>query len=234
MGSSMLHRQKHEQILKSILRDIYTNSSLQASLAFKGGTCLYMFYGLDRFSVDLDFNLRSDKFDDSVLNEIVEKYLQVSDRTNKHFTWFWLGSYEKALQKVKVEVSKRDYPDRYVNKDFYGLTVPTMEPNCMFAHKLCAITDRKKLQNRDLYDAHFMFTQHFDADEEIIKLRTGKTTQEYFADLVTFIEEKVTANNVLEGLGEFLTDQQKNSVRATLKRDILFDLKSRLPSNSNR
>jgi predicted nucleotidyltransferase component of viral defense system len=224
----MLNRQRHEQVLKNILRDIYTNSSLQVSLAFKGGTCLYMFYGLDRFSVDLDFNLRSDKFDDGALNEIVEKYLQVSDRTNKHFTWFWLGSYEKSLQKVKVEVSKRDYPDRYVNKDFYGLTVPIMEPSCMFAHKLCAITGRKKLQNRDLYDAHFMFNKQFDIEEEIIKQRTGKTPREYFADLVTFIEDKVTDNNVLDGLGEFLTDQQKNSVRATLKRDILFDLKSRL------
>lgn len=224
----MLDIQKHDQILKSILRDIYTNSSLQAALAFKGGTCLYMFYGLDRFSVDLDFNLRSDKFDDAVLNEIVERYLQVSDRTNKHFTWFWLGSYEKLFQKVKVEVSKRDYPDRYVNMDFYGLTIPTMEPSCMFAHKLCAITDRKKLQNRDLYDAHFMFNKQFDIDEAIIKLRTGKTTREYFADLVILIEEKVTDNNILEGLGELLTNQQKNSVRATLKRDILFDLKSRI------
>jgi predicted nucleotidyltransferase component of viral defense system len=224
----MLNRQKHEQVLKSILRDIYTNSSLQASLAFRGGTCLYMFYGLDRFSVDLDFNLRSDKLDDDALNKIIEKHLQVNDRANKRFTWFWLGSYEKSLFKIKVEVSKRDYPDRYVNRDFYGLTVPTMEPSCMFAHKLCAITDRKKLQNRDLYDAHFMFSKQFDIEDEIIKLRTGKTTKEYFADLVIFIQGKVTENNVLDGLGELLTDLQKDSVRATLKRDILFDLRSRL------
>jgi predicted nucleotidyltransferase component of viral defense system len=226
----MLHVPKHEQVLKNILRDIYTNSNLQASLAFKGGTCLYMFYGLDRLSVDLDFNLRTDDLDDASLNAIIEKHLQVVDRTDKHNTWFWLGSYEKAFQKVKVEISKRDYPDRYVNKDFYGLTVPIMEPSCMFAHKLCAITDRKKLQNRDLYDAHFMFSKGFDIDEEIIKLRTGKTTQEYFADLIPFIEQRVTSNNVLDGLGELLTDQQKDSVRATLKRDVLFDLNSRLPS----
>jgi len=223
----MLNRQKHEQILKSILRDIYTDPYLQASLAFKGGTCLYLFYGLDRFSVDLDFDLRTDKFDEAILNEIIEKYLLVKDRTSKHFTWFWLGSYEKAFQKIKVEVSKRNFPDQYINKDFYGLTVSVMEPSCMFAHKLCAITDRKKLQNRDLYDAHFMFNAQFDINEEIIRLRTGKTTKEYFAELVTYIEKNVTDNNILDGLGELLTDQQKNNVRTTLKRDILFDLKSR-------
>ena len=69
----MLDIQRHDQILKSILRDIYTNSSLQASLALKGGTCLYMFYGLDRLYVDLDFNLLSDNFDDEKLNQIVTK-----------------------------------------------------------------------------------------------------------------------------------------------------------------
>lgn len=224
----MLHVPKHEQILKNILRDIYTDPSLQSSLAFKGGTCLFMFYGLDRFSVDLDFNLRSDTFDDERLNQIIEKHLRVVDRENKRNTWFWLGSYEKAFQKVKVEVSKRDYPDQYTTKDFYGLTVPIMEAATMFAHKLCAITDRKKLQNRDLYDAHFMFSHDFDINEEIIRLRTSKSAKEYFAELVPFIEERVTPNNVLDGLGELLTDQQKDSVRATLKRDILFDLQSRL------
>ena len=224
----MIKRQKHEQILKSILRDIYTNPSLQASLAFKGGTCLYLFYGLDRFSVDLDLNLRSDNFDDNKLNEIIERHLQVTDRFNKHYTWFWLGGYEEDYQKIKVEVSKRDFPDKYIYKDFYGLTVPIMEPSYMFAHKLCAITDRKKLQSRDLYDARFMFNKRFEINEEIIKLRTGKTTKEYFAELIAFLEKKVTDNNILEGLGELLTEQQKNSVRATLKRDLLFDLRSRL------
>jgi len=226
----MLNIQRHEQILKSILRDIYTNPELQASVAFKGGTCLYMFYELDRFSVDLDFNLRAESLDDDLLTTIIEKHLNVSNRTNKYNTWFWLGSYEKSLQKVKVEVSKRDYPDTYVNKDFYGLTIPIMEPSCMFAHKLCAITDRKKLQNRDLYDAHFMFDKHFEINEEIIRIRTGKTIQEYFTQLIGFIEENVSDNTVLEGLGELLTDRQKDSVRSTLKRDILFDLKSRLPT----
>ena len=224
----MLDRQKHEQILKSILRDIYTNPSLQASLALKGGTCLYLFYGLDRFSVDLDFNLRTDQLDETILNEIIEKYLQVTERSNKHFTWFWMGSYEKSFQKIKVEVNKRSFPDQYINKDFYGITVSIMNPSYMFAHKLCAITDRKKLQSRDLYDAHFMFNKHFDINEEIIKLRTGKSIREYFNELVLFIEKEVTDSNILTGLGEFLTDQQKNSVRATLKRDLLFDLKSRL------
>lgn len=224
----MLQVPKHEQVLKNILRDIYTNPKLQANLAFKGGTCLYMFYELDRFSVDLDFNLRTNNFDDAILDAIIKKHLQVTDRSDKRNTWFWLGSYEKAFHKVKIEVSKRDFPDRYINMDFYGLTVPIMDPSCMMAHKLCAITDRSKLQNRDLYDAHFMFNKNFSIDPEIIRIRTGKSVREYLASLIPFIESKVTPRNILDGLGDLLTNQQKDSAKATLKRDILFDLKSRI------
>ncbi|MBU3979460.1 nucleotidyl transferase AbiEii/AbiGii toxin family protein [Patescibacteria group bacterium] len=224
----MLDRQKHEQVLKYILKDIYTTTDLEARLALKGGTCLYMFYGLDRFSVDLDFNLLAEDFDDQLVINILTKYLIINDRMNKYFTWFWLGSYEKGKQQVKIEISKREYPDKYINKDFYGLTIPTMSPGHMFAHKLCAITDRKKLQNRDLYDAHFMFVKQFDIEEEIIKLRIGKTMKEYFSFLIEFIEKNVNPNNILDGLGELVKENQKDRIRDTLKKDIIFDLKSRL------
>lgn len=224
----MLDRQKHGQVLKNILRDIYTTTDLEARLIFKGGTCLYLFYGLDRFSVDLDFNLITGDFNDQAVDKLLTKYLAISDRMNKYFTWVWVGSYERNKPKVKVEISKRDYPDKHVNKDFYGITIPTLSPECMFAHKLCAIADRKKLQNRDLYDAHFMFTKQFDIDEEIIKIRTGKSVKEYFIFLIEFIKKNIKQNTILDGLGELLDEKQKDHVKATLVRDLLFDLKSRI------
>ena len=44
----------------------------------------------------------------------------------------------------------------------------------------------------------------------------------------TNIEKRVYDNNVLDSLGKFLNDKQKNYVRSTLKSDILFDLKSHI------
>ncbi|MCL4384107.1 nucleotidyl transferase AbiEii/AbiGii toxin family protein [Patescibacteria group bacterium] len=222
----MLDQQKHEQILKNILRDIYTTTELEGKLAFKGGTCLYLFYQLERFSVDLDFNLLAKDFNEKSVTNILTKYITINDQKNKYFTWSWIGSYERGRQRVKIEISKRDYPDKYVNKDYYGITIPTMAPDCMFAHKLCAITDRKKLQNRDIFDAHFMFVKQFDINSEIIKIRTGKSVKEYLTYLINFIEKNINSNNVLDGLGELLSDSQKDHIKATLKRDILFDLKS--------
>lgn len=224
----MIERQKHEQILKNIIRDIYTTTDLEGRVAFKGGTCLYMFYRLDRFSVDLDFNLTAPDFDEAMVTDILKRYLTIADQKNKHFTWFWLGGYEKGKQKVKVEISKRDYPDKYINKDFYGLTIPTMSPECMFAHKLVAITDRKKLQNRDLYDAHFMFSNQFPISEEIIKIRTGKSLKEYIEYLIDFIQKHANPHTVLEGLGELLDDKQKQRTKERLIKDLIFDLQIRL------
>lgn len=225
----MLDKTTHEILLKKILADIYQNKSLQTSIAFKGGTCLYFFYNLDRFSTDLDFNLLDNKnFKPEKMSKILEKYLTIEQEISKRNTWFWIGSFEKGRQKIKIEISKRDFADDYVNKDFYGFTVPTMSPNCMFAHKLCAIKDRSKLQNRDLYDTYFMFQNSFEIEEKIVKLRTGKNLQEYFQELIDFIQKNVNPVHILDGLGEVLDEKQKIWVKKNLIKNLLFELKIRV------
>lgn len=73
----MLNRSRHEIILKQILGDIFKHEKLQGQVAFKGGTCLYIFYGLNRFSTDLDFNLRSAQLNHEEIKKILEKYLVI-------------------------------------------------------------------------------------------------------------------------------------------------------------
>jgi len=217
----MLDRIQHEIIFIKILRDIYQDNNLQAKIAFKGGTCLYMFHKLDRFSTDLDFNIIGDDFNPEEVTKILKTYL-IIEEYNKRYTYFWLGSYEKGKQKIKVEMSKRDYPDTYVNVDFYGLTIPTLSKSCMFAHKLCAITDRKKVVNRDLYDAYFMFKDNFEINEKIIEVRTKKTAKEYIKSLIPFIRENVNPHDILQGLGELVDDKIcKEKVKEFLNRKIL-------------
>ncbi len=80
----MLNRIKHEQILKSILKDIYLNPYLQANLAFNLKEKLV--YICFRFSIDLDFNLLSNNFDSSLVQHIVNQYLSVEEVSNKNIT----------------------------------------------------------------------------------------------------------------------------------------------------
>ena len=48
---------KHKFYMLQILKDIFSDADLADCLGFKGGTALMLFYGLPRFSVDLDFTL---------------------------------------------------------------------------------------------------------------------------------------------------------------------------------
>jgi len=224
----MLNIAKHDIILKQILRDIYTNPLLQGQLIFKGGTCLYIFYDLKRFSTDLDFDTRVDSLAQEEVTNILAKYTTVEDFSSKRYTWFWLGSYEKGLQKIKIEVSKRHFPNKFVNNNYYGMVVPVLSPECMFAHKLCAITERKKLQNRDLFDSWFMFNKQWEPDETILKVRTGKSKIDYYKLLIDYIKKNTASTSILSGLGEVLDSKQKNWVKEHLLDDLLFQLNIRI------
>jgi predicted nucleotidyltransferase component of viral defense system len=220
----MLDRNLHEITLKRILGDIYTHPTLRTALGFKGGTCLYLFYNLDRFSTDLDFNLIHDADISISVRTIVVKHLIIENERSKQNTWFWIGSYEKGKQKIKIEISKREYPDTYEVKQYYGLSIATMTPDCMFAHKLCAITDRKVIQPRDLYDAWFMFKHNFDIKEDIIIGRTGKSSKEYFTDLMRYIPKLVSKKTLLTGLGELMDQSRKDWVKDHLLEELLYEL----------
>jgi predicted nucleotidyltransferase component of viral defense system len=228
----MLNRSLHDTHLRKILNNIFENKTLASQLAFKGGTCLYLFYGLDRFSTDLDFNALTENLDEQEITKVIGDYgIEDSNFTDKRLTWFWLLNYAKKTMNIKLEVSKRDYPDTYEIKEMLGVRIKCMTQDCMFAHKLCAITDRTKLANRDLYDTLFMFNKNFPINQEIIKIRTGKTIHEYLVGLIEFVETNVDPKNILEGLGEVLTEAQKDRAKVKLKPDLLFAIKNYLASN---
>jgi predicted nucleotidyltransferase component of viral defense system len=224
----MLNRAPHELVLKRILFDFYSDAELCVQLGFKGGTCLYLFHGLDRFSTDLDFNITGDKLSDQRITYILEQHLKVLDVSKKRNTFFWLGSFEKGAQKVKVEIGRREYPDHYETQSLLGLTVRTMTLSCMFAHKLCAITDRKQMMSRDVYDAWFLFKKNCPVDEQIVELRTGKTLKKYYSDLIDFIGKHVSPQGILQGLGDVLEDKQKVWVKQNLINELTFELRARV------
>ena len=228
----MLNRQIHEFHLKNLLRDIINDSKLSSSLALKGGTCLYLFYNLDRFSVDLDFDLLGDqkKFDSSILDQIFTKNLQIKDFHEKKWTHFWLLSYEHQKPNIKIEVNKRHYDNHYEPKQFYGMSIMTLDQASLFAHKLCAITDRRQIVNRDLYDAWFMFNKQFPIREQIIQARMNQSLASYLQTLLDLIPKKVYSARILQGLGELLNDNRKRWVKEKLLTELQFQLKLKLES----
>ena len=132
-----------------MLKDIYSDIEIASLLGFKGGTAVYLFYNLPRFSVDLDFNLLNVERKETVFKRIeliLKKYGELKEKREKRFTLFFLVSYSEEAQNVKVEISKNDFPDTYEIKNYLGIPMLVMKRDDMFAHKLVALLERNLIE----------------------------------------------------------------------------------------
>lgn len=231
----MLNREKHQLLMGQILKDIYTDVTISPLLGFKGGTCAYFFYELPRFSVDLDFDLLvvNEENQKKVFEKIVailSKYGEIKDQHIKRFTVFALLSYGDDDHNIKVEINVRklvaNIQDHYELKEYLGISMFVAKKDYLFASKLSALTLRNETAMRDIFDIHHFAKSNWDINAEVIRERTGKTTKEYLADCVTFIE-KVKDNQMLQGLGELVdSEKEKAWIRTHLKTDSIFMLKN--------
>lgn len=224
----MLDTQKHKVILIQILKDIYSDPTISSLLGFKGGTSAYLFYKLPRFSVDLDFNLLEEKEKNHVfqkIEKIITKYGQIKEKRKKRSTLFFLLSYDKKLQNVKIEISVRKYPDSYQVKNYLGISMLVMEKQDMLAHKLVALSDRKQIANRDVYDIWFFMKNKWDINKEIVELRTEKKLKQYLNDCIKLIQQ-INKKDILQGLGDVVPKQSdKQWIKDNLKKEAIFWLK---------
>lgn len=230
----MLNKEKHQLIMGQILKNIYSDVSIASLLGFKGGTCAYFFYGLPRFSVDLDFDLFStdeitQKLVFQKIVQILGQYGDIKDSHIKRFTIFILLSYGNADHNIKVEINTRRWikniQDYYEFKKYLGISMMAARKDYLFASKLAALTDRAEAAMRDLYDIYYFSKNHWDINVEVIKIRTGKSIKEYLADCIVFIE-KVKNNQILHGIGELLDNKEKAWVKNHLKNETIFMLKN--------
>ncbi|MDD3711176.1 MAG: nucleotidyl transferase AbiEii/AbiGii toxin family protein [Patescibacteria group bacterium] len=231
----MLNKEKHQLLMGQILRDIYTDVNISSILGFKGGTCVYFFYNLTRFSVDLDFDLLvfDEEKKELIFKKIVEilsNYGEVKNYYIKRFTIFALLSYGPDDHNIKIEINTRKIVDNINNyyelNDYLGISVLTAKKEYLFASKLVALTSRKKLAMRDVYDIYYFAKNNWDIDVDIIKKWTDKKVVDYLRDCVDFIE-KIGDNKILQGLGELVdSEKEKAWIKSNLKKDCIFVLKN--------
>ncbi len=157
----MLNKEKHQLIMGKILRDIYTDTTLGPLLGFKGGTCAYFYYGLPRFSVDLDFDLLTPDISaqetvHEKIKSILEKYGRVKESRTKRYTIFLLLSYGQEDHNIKVEINTRSLipliEEQYELKEFLGISILVSKKEYLFSSKLAALTDRTALPVRAIYE----------------------------------------------------------------------------------
>lgn len=186
-----LYQQEKDYLLKLFLFFYYRRFS---TAVFKGGTCIKYLFGSDRFSEDLDFNLRGNpkKFklevDSSLkrMNEMgIESRYRKSELFLDSFTCemnfkgpLFMGK-NYSLNKFRIDAGKRmgiilkpkwqvitsEYPE--TPKKFLVLTLDERE---ILAEKIIALFSRKL--GRDLYDVWYLLKCGIKIDPSLIKRKT--------------------------------------------------------------
>jgi hypothetical protein len=226
----LLDKSKHRTILLSLLKSIYTDVKISSILGFKGGTALYLFYELPRFSVDLDFdllNLNSEELVFDSIESISKKYCEVKTAIKKRNSIQFLLSYDKNSQNIKLDISKRNFGASYELKNVAGLSMNVMKKEDLFANKLIALTERPNLAVRDLFDLEYMFKKLWNINEEIIISRSKLGLEQYLRKAIDLVEN-YKFDNILSEIGELLDDKQKIWVKKKLQQECVFAMKIRL------
>lgn len=223
----------HKNIIVKILKDIYADATIGPILGFKGGTAACLFYALERFSVDLDFDLLDAEKEDYVferVKNILEKYGILKEVKRKRFNLFYLLSYDKKVKgewNVKVEINRRSFGSQYNAKSYLGIPMKVMIQEDMVAHKMVAMFERIGTANRDIYDVWFFLQNDWPINKKIVEERTGMSFKEFLEQCINVLE-KMDNGNILSGMGELLTESQKDWARAKLRTETIFLLKLKL------
>ncbi|MFO7668358.1 MAG: nucleotidyl transferase AbiEii/AbiGii toxin family protein [Bacteroidales bacterium] len=214
----MIDQNRHRFLMVQILKDIYSDLDLSSDLGFKGGTALMFFYGLPRFSVDLDFNLLKPENEELVytkLRKIILKYGTIFDEARKYYGPIVVLDYGKNERKLKVEVSNRQFENSYETKNLLGISMKVMLEKDMFAHKLCALLDRKPMANRDIFDSWFFMQKQTRVNIPLVENRMNMSWPDYMQAILDALEKK-DPRGLLDGLGQLMDQKTKTFVKNEL------------------
>lgn len=185
---------------KHYVQAILLTALSEQSLVFKGGTYLWFFQGLNRFSEDLDFTAVGELAQgiDSKASESLKLFgvensiKQISD-DDRSFSFRISAKgplYSSPLDQcfVYVEVSKREKilkPTQSVKLDFPAYNLPTkliagMDLSEVAAEKVRAILSREKA--RDIFDLFFLIKNKNAAfDKALVEEKLSYYKQEFSA-----------------------------------------------------
>lgn len=226
----------HKSKLYDLLRAIADNSFLISVLRFKGGTCASMLGFLDRFSVDLDFDLIDEKKLSEVRKELEKIFeqleLTIKDQSKKVPQYFLkYETKELSRNTLRLDVSttpakENDYEAftlREIDRVIHCQTVETM-----FANKLVAVINRfellKNFAGRDIFDLYSFFANGYSYKSAVIEERRGIKVLKYLKELKKFIEEKVSQKGIDEDITMLLPSEKFHKIRKNLKSNVLLFL----------
>ena len=218
----------HKSYINRLLMEIIDRPAISQGLIFKGGTCASMLGYLDRFSVDLDFDVLNNADEAVLRNEfhIVFDHLDLIIIKEHQNALFFQIRYpgdpgKRSTMKVSasnLRVKANQYKAQYLTEIDRFMKCQTIET--MFANKLVAVMDRYKsyrtIAGRDIYDIHYFFIHGYSYHAPVIQERTGLQSKEYLEKLAGFIKEHVTQTIINEDLNTLLPPELFQQIRKIL------------------
>ena len=133
-----------------------------------------MLHMLDRFSTDIDLDIidvNQEALIIQYMKELLIKFGDIKNETLGKRMHRWIFRYDEKSMNIKIELNKRIWTNNtYELQNIEGIAISCMTPDCIFANKLVALSER--FVNRDLYDVHFFFREKFPINESLITERT--------------------------------------------------------------
>lgn len=232
---------KHQDWLYRLLINFYDDPYLARFLYFKGGTCAAMLGRLDRFSVDLDFDLADKESDLEEIKKRMEKIfrklgIKIKDQSRRVPQYFL--KYPAAPNNrntLKIDICFPVNPaNKYAAERFLDIDriITCQTPETMFANKLFALINRHKqshyIAGRDVYDVHCFFEKGISYDEAVITQASNLAIEDFFKELIDFMEKKVTDEFIDQDLNTLLPNAKFQAIRKTLKQETLSLLRGEL------
>lgn len=231
---------KHKIQMYRLLETLLADSVLSNQLQFKGGTCASLRGILDRFSVDLDFDL-PDREQKLTIREkcraIFKKLnLEVKDQSQHHLQFFLkypAGAYERNTLKLEIndEASPKNRYEKIHLREL-NLYCNAETIDTMVANKLVAATVRYEKHNqiagRDFYDLHHFFMQGLTVNHAVVEDRTGITYAQYLSKLISFIDIQLTATRLNQDLNPLLPADRLRLLLPRLKPELIVLLQDEL------
>lgn len=244
MTKTAQKRAFHKAQLYRLLIKLLDNPKIAPNIFFKGGSCSAMLGFLDRFSVDLDFDLKKGANKKELRKELHQIFkdldLIIKDESKKALQFFLKYQAPPGQRNtIKLEILDNpfhsvDYKPQRLREIDRTAICQTIES--IFANKLVALTDRYKkrgaLAGRDIYDIHYFFSHGFSYKKEIIEERIGKSYLVYLKQLKKFIQNKVTQKVINQDLNFLLPYKKFNAIRETLKTETLMLLEDEIASHN--
>lgn len=163
--------QEEKKYIQTLILRAISNS---ASLVFKGGTALFLLYGLNRFSEDLDFTATSNLDFTGLLKEVSDslqlmnirnetmEYDSIAGFSGRIKAYGPLNSNERDACFVKIDISTREKISlkadlKEIDSNFPDLlpfSLQVMNEAEILAEKTRAVITRN--QARDVYDLYFL------------------------------------------------------------------------------